>query len=312
MTTSTREILFVLGGARSGTTYVNGILDKWFDYGMGPEGAFVDSFYRRRHRYGDLAQDAALRALVDDLCQCDMLTIMRSKWAPDVRRDVTARQILDRVEERSFSGVLYALFAAVADVQGKSRVGNKWPDYWRHLDSLDSMFGARARYLFVLRDGRDVALSTMKLPWGEKTSYACARNWAQCVESVRRFEVARPDARVLTVRYEDLLADPDAAFVQLSEFLCVEVDPATRAAFVQSALENPMRNNVSKWRQAMSIRDQRMYEAVAGDALTESGYELVHRPPPPSRLAHLYYRGLEIVRKVIWTLRFRFRRMRQS
>lgn len=42
-----RELLFVFGAARIGTTYLEHLSGRWFDYGMGPEGTFVKPFAKR-------------------------------------------------------------------------------------------------------------------------------------------------------------------------------------------------------------------------------------------------------------------------
>jgi len=77
-----REILFVLGSARSGTTFLNNFLDRWFDYGMGPEGT---------------------------------LEIMRRMYRDSKKVDVTSAEILARVPEPSYAGVVYGIFRAIAD-----------------------------------------------------------------------------------------------------------------------------------------------------------------------------------------------------
>lgn len=298
-----RDILFVLGGARSGTTYVNRLLDQWFDFGMGPEGSFVADVYRRRARYGDLEDPRNLDRLIDDIRRGAMLTIMRERWKPPHRVDVTADRIREATPERSLAGVIYGVFRSVADVQGRSRVGNKWPDYWRHLDTLDALFGARAHYLFVLRDGRDVALSTMQQRWGQKSFYACAKSWRACCDAVARFRGKHPDAHVLTLRYEDLLAEPGASWDALSAFVAAPPDADRRARFVAEMQANPLRDNSSKWRTRMSAEDLRVYEAVAGEALRAGGYDCVSDAPRVSAAERARFECSELARKAYWTAR---------
>ncbi len=299
------EILFVLGDARSGTTYVNGIMDKWFGYGMGPEGAFVADVYERRARYGDLGDQSNLDRLLTDLAHCRMLEIMRSKWSEDVRVDVTVDDIRAQLRERSIAGAVYAVFAAVATAQNRPRVGNKWPDYWRILPALHEMFGERARYLFVLRDGRDVALSTMKMQWGQKSAWACATTWANCLAAVEKFARDVAGDRLMIVRYEDILGDPRASFQRLRDFVADPEDAGKTNRFVAEVEDNPMRDNCSKWRTQMSARDQRIYEAIAGEPLARHGYDLAIDAPRVSLAERGYYAGAEFLRRVRVTLQAR-------
>ena len=86
---SNKSILFIIGAARSGTTYLESIIDDWFGYGMGPEGTFVEDFARRLHKYGNLLEMRNLRRLVHDLSHCEMLEIVRNRWSEDTRFDTT-------------------------------------------------------------------------------------------------------------------------------------------------------------------------------------------------------------------------------
>ena len=183
-----REILFVFGTARSGTTFLNNILDQWFDYGMGPEENFVPFFSRRLWRYGELSKAVNLARLVDDISHCKMLEIPRSKYPPGVRFDVTPELIHEHLLEPTYAGVVYSVFECMAELQHRKRVGNKNPSYWAHLDLLAQLFPSQAKYLCIVRDGRDVALSRMKLKWGRTSVFACARTLVESLRAVEDFQ----------------------------------------------------------------------------------------------------------------------------
>ncbi len=302
---SDSSVLFVLGDARSGTTYVNGIMDRWFDFGMGPEGAFVAEFYARRQHYGDLGDKANFDRLIDDLSRCRMLEIMRSKWKEPHRADVTVEMIHEHVNQQSFAGAIYGVFGAVGAVQGKHRVGNKWPDYWRHLPMLEDLYGDDARYIFVLRDGRDVAMSNMKMEWGQQSAYACANSWVRCTQTVERFADTVSGERLMVLRYEAVLGEPGESFDRIQAFVGNDPDPARRAEFVADVEANPMRDNSSKWRTQMSKDDLRVYEAVAGPTLARHGYDLGCESPSVSALERVRFEGQEFMRRVKASLKAR-------
>ncbi len=295
-------VLLVLGSARSGTTFVNKLLDEWFDYGMGPEGSFVPEFARRLSRYEPLSDVGNFRRLADDLANCTMLTIMRDKYPQDMAIDVTADMLVERAREPTYAALVRAVFESVAELQGRRHVGNKNPGYSRCLPLLDRLFGSDARYLCVLRDGRDVALSSMKMHWGEQSPYACARSWATDLEMLEAFSATVDDSQLLVVRYEDLLAEPDRELARLEGFTGVALAPERRAELLRSLLDSPMRGNFGKWRTALSATGQRQYEAVAGDWLERYGYE---RAVPAARLRWFepaLYSSLEFLRRVRRTI----------
>jgi len=61
-----------------------------------------------------------------------------------------------------------AIFATYAAEQGKQRWGDKTPLYMQHLPVLERLF-PDARYVHLIRDGRDAALSFLSVPAGLMT-----------------------------------------------------------------------------------------------------------------------------------------------
>lgn len=302
-----RDILFVFGAARSGTTYLNNLLDNWFDYGMGPEGTFVAQFAARLNRYGDLEDDANLNRLIEDVSRCEMLEITRHKYAEEHRFDVTPEMIRAALPARTYAGVVYSVFACVAQAQDRKHVGNKNPAFWQTLPLLESLFPDTARYLCIVRDGRDVALSTMQMEWGHRSSYVCAQTWVQSLHAVHDFARQVPPERLLVIRYEDLLDDPTVTIGRLEAFLGVDLG-ARRAQLLAEAEGNPKRKNYGKWRTQMSPGDIRQFEAVAGAELAAYGYERTLESPRVSTLEAGGHRFVEFLRLVRSSLAARFNR----
>lgn len=292
------DILFVFGAARSGTTYLNNLLDEWFDFGMGPEGTFVDEFAARLDDYGDLDDAANLRRLVEDVSRCEMLEIARHKYPDGIRFDVTPEMILENLPSHSYAGVVYSVFACMAKAQGRAHVGSKNPGFWQTLPLLHELFPERAKYLCIVRDGRDVALSNMRIHWGQKSAYVCARTWAQSVRAVDAFSQTIPAARLLVIRYEDLLDDPTVTLGQLEQFLDVDLGER-REALLEQSENNPKRKNYGKWRERMSRDEIRLFEAAAGAELDRYGYERQHQDARASVFERLYCNGQELLR-LIW------------
>ena len=300
---SSKKLLFVFGAARSGTTYVNSLLDDWFGYGMGPEGHFVDGFARRLDEYGDIGEKANFQRLVNDVARCPMLEIIRSKWNPEeLRFDVSPAWLMEELSEQSYAGLVYAVFRCVALGQGKPRVGNKNPSYWQCLPLLHQLFPTQAQYLEVIRDGRDVALSTMKVPWGQKNVFSCAQVWVQSLQAGRDFAQQLPAERYLRIRYEDLLNFPLETLTIIEQFVKISLSDDAREAFLKVSEENSKRQNYYKWEAEMTPRDQRIFEAVAGVLLRQNGYKTVLDDPSVGALEATYYRAEEWIRKATLTL----------
>lgn len=264
----------MFGLARSGTTFLNKILDEWFDYGMGPEGVFVPEFARRIRRYGDLSDSGNLSRLLEDIARSDMLRIARTKYPEEIRFDVTADMIRSRMLDNSYAAVVFAVFECVAEAQNKRFVGNKNPGYWKSLDLLGRLFPTQAKYLCIVRDGRDVALSTMaQRSWGEESIYMSARRWVESLKAVETFAPTLQHGRMLVIRYEDLLGDPRRTVGDIDRFLGNNVSSDVLERAIESIESSPMRNNFFKWRARMDSDQLRVFESVAGPWLEKYRYE---------------------------------------
>lgn len=284
--------------ARSGTTLLAELLFKHFDYGMGPEGSFIPEFSSKLKKYGDLRKQANLNRLVDDVVRCEALEIARSIYPIGERFDVSRELILANLDQRTFSGVVRSVLRCMAALQGRGRLGTKLPMYWKHIDLLESLFGDSARYLWIVRDGRDVALSLMQRPWGEKSAYACARHWVRSMESLRQAMRKLGTDRLLIVKYEDLLTSSDEVIDSINRFIGSGLSAQRTHAIANKICSGELAKNYGKWRDKMSVDEIRIFEALASRYLDEWGYELASDHPHVSSLEHVRFTMHEWLRRL--------------
>lgn len=258
---------------------------------MGPEGDFVLDFMAKLSRYGNLSQPKNLHRLVIDISRDMMFTVLREQY----RVDVAAPVILERVREPTYAGVVEAVFKAIADLRGLPRLGNKNPGFCWNLPGLEALFPGRAKYLFIVRDGRDVFLSLQGMPWGRQSAYVAAKRWVQVDQNIRNFVETIGGGRFLIVQYEQLRSDMDCTLAKMEDFLGIRIPSDTRASLLAS---NHERINYGKWKALMSRNDQEVYEALAGDVLRRYGYETLFKEPSIGSGAALRYRLRELARLV--------------
>lgn len=287
----TDHILFITGAARSGTSYLSRVVCKAFGYGMGPEGQFVLKFSEKLGRYGDLSKPANLRRLITDISHDMMFNILREQY----RVDVTVPIILERVGQPTYAGIVEAVFRAIADLRGLPRVGSKNPGFAENLSGIETLFPDRAKYLFIVRDGRDVFLSLQGMPWGRMSAYVAAKYWADVDRKAKSFEETIGKDRFLRIRYEDLRADLSGTLSKVEEFLKIHIPPKVRSQLIT---ENDERINYGKWKKKMSEKDLCVFEAVAGDTLRRYGYETLFTKPALGAGGSLPYRIAELARLI--------------
>jgi sulfotransferase family protein len=213
----------------------------------------------------------------------------------------------------AFRFAVSAPFVAYAEREGKRRWGDKTPAYIGHVDRLTAIW-PDARFVVLVRDGRDVALSVMNVPFGPNNAWAAARSWATAIrrgrDAARRFR-----GRVLEIRYEDLVSKPAATVGAVCDFLglgysdemlAIEQTDRSKVVADQSAWFTNVWSGITtaavdKWRTELTPRQIEAFETVAGDELRALGYETnmatSSRALVPAYAAHdAAMRGVNFVR----------------
>lgn len=194
---------------------------------------------------------------------------------PDARRRSTI----------AAANLIRNLLRARGSALGKRVVGEKYPPDSLRVPDLRAAL-PEARFLFLVRDGRDVAASArttslQKRAWRRgpvrPSLPEAAADWVG-------FTAAAADAladagpAALTIRYEDIEADPPAAAARLEAFL--EVGPC---ADFRSALAGYRSRRT--WRDTLSPEEQAEFRAhaPAEALLARFGYPPTPPPSAPPR-----------------------------
>jgi hypothetical protein len=276
----------VLGVRRAGTTLLRVMLDRNAALAIPDESYFVPQL-ATRHR-GTVDVDEFL----DDLRRLPTL----AEWG------LAADAVGARLRPGMTTGeAIAAVFEAYAAEHGKPRWGDKTPLYMQHLRLLERLFPT-ARYVQLIRDGRDAALSFLSVPpgimtegWGhprDAAGFAC--QWATEVREARALGARVGPDRYLEVRYEALVAGPEAELRRVCELAGLDYEE-TMLGYVghtesarkdhQERLNEPPRVGVRDWRTEMAPTDVAAFEHVAGDLLDDLGYDVTTRGHDARRLA---------------------------
>jgi Sulfotransferase family len=308
--------LFVVGCGRSGTTMLRLMLDAHPDLAIPGESHFITALWADRRRYNG-PNGLDVERLVRDVVRSPRFQLWKTPEAI-VRRRV--RQL----ERPTFESVMEATFASYAEHRGKTRWGDKTPIYVRSIPLLHRLF-PNGRFLHVIRDGRDVALSYLTLPWGPDTIWRSAYKWRRDVSAGRRDGGRLRDGRYAEIRYESLVRDPRTTLEAICAFADLPFDHRmleyhrdgaqrleareVRAKYHASAA-TPPKSGLRDWRNQMKDRDVVAFESVAGTLLSELGYERRFRDIGARRRAGATIRiaGYDLLgwgsRAKKWSLRF--------
>jgi hypothetical protein len=277
---------FIVGVARSGTTLLRLMLDAHPELTIPPETHFAPRVIRAWDRGEGLEE--AIQAIVS-----------HRRWPDFGLGESELRRRLEKRPPSAAGDVLRAFYGLYAEAQGKPRWGDKSTNYVRQMRPIHRAL-PEARFVHLIRDGRDVALSLVAVYFGPTSIAEAAQKWRHEISKARR-QASRID-NYIEVRYEELVADPEPILRRVCEFSRIEWDPAMlgyregaagrmgelnrdlerRAGVVTAAQRAAHQANVAKplstrrsgsWRVEMSHEDRATFEHEAGDLLVELGYE---------------------------------------
>jgi len=280
-TDAVAPVPFIVGCIRSGTTLLRSMLGSHPDLAIPPEARFI-SHLHRVHGHG--AVD--VERFVTDLYRDDRFEL----WQLD---EAAVRDALRAAAPLDFSGAIRCVYRCYAATVGKPRYGNKTPRYVRDIPLLHAVL-PEARFVHLVRDGRDVARAIADAPFGPSTLSTAAMLWDHDVRAGIDAGRALPDGWYHQVRYEDLVADPRRVMTALCEAMALPFDEAVLDPSEESRraagavrhpdahvnVQRPLTAGLRDWRVDLADHDVALVEALAWRALDAAGYERRHAPLP--------------------------------
>jgi hypothetical protein len=284
--TTPEKPIFIVGVGRSGTTLLRLMLHHHPRIAIPYESHFIGRYYNRLEKFGPLENPANLGRLIASILDEPWLKM----WDATFDRD----RILARVAEPSLRGVLTAVYRTYAEGKDKPRWGDK-SDYLDLVPVLNELF-PDAQFVHILRDGRDVANSVLKLPWGPRDVAAAGSWWNDAIWVGRRVGAVLGKRRYAEVRFEDLVRGPEAELRRLCDFLGEDYAPAmldyykTSDGAIPPAQRDQHRNynappdpdRLYAWKREMHPCDVAVFNRYAHRMLSELEYEV-----PPLRVGKL-------------------------
>lgn len=266
------EPIFLTGYQRSGTTLLGNLIDRHPRVAVFVESFFIPRYYYTQLLYWPLSDPERRLRLARAIAAEPAARANALGCDPGVVADV---------REPTYAALLDAMLCDWAARRGKVRWGDKSPGYISKLHVLQRMY-PQARFVQIVRDGRDVWLSLRKLGW-ERSVVKVARDWQATLRASRRYAARHLGGRYLELRYEDLVARPEHELRRITAFIGEDYsdalldstqDPSRNAAFrdwprIHDRIDPA---NLEKWRQELSPRELALFEAQAGGLLRELGY----------------------------------------
>jgi hypothetical protein len=280
---------FICGVTRSGTTLLRLMLDAHPDLAIPGETHFVPALIKRVERRKPRADE--LTGLI----------VGHKRWGDFQLEPHDLRARLRAIDPLTAGDALRSFYMLYAEKHGKSRYGDKTPGYLREMPRIQRVL-PEARFVHIVRDGRDVALSVLKMNWGPETVTEAAALWVERITKART--LAPKTNHYIEVKFEDVLANTEPTLKRVCEFIELDFDPVMldyheraearlqekardlprskrppqpaelRMQSHALAKEPPKAERTALWRTQMEPVDREEYERIAGPLLAEFGYPI--------------------------------------
>jgi hypothetical protein len=184
----------------------------------------------------------------------------------------------------------------IVESQGAGRWADCTPEHLLYMRKIKRQI-PDARFIHIIRDGRDVALSYLRqgwsypLPWDKTEQLAVAALYWNWIVGKGRRDGGHLGADYEEVRFEDLVMHPAETLLRIGAFIGHDLDYATIQRNGVGSVRKPNSSfevgnetfaPVGRWRTMMSTAQVADFEAIAGDRLRDLGYRLASNSQRPS------------------------------
>jgi hypothetical protein len=272
--------IFMIGTQRSGSHLLRLMLNELPEVAAPHPPHILQRIMPLVPGYGDLSDDENFSQLVDDICR--LVEVSPVPWE---RVGLDRKKIVRRCRERSVPAVQGAVYDVCAETKGALNWCCTSLSNIHFSTEIESYFRS-PKYIYLYRDGRDVAVSLSKAIASEKHFYHIARDWAATQELALALRKKIGQQRFVSISYEELTAYPELT----ARFLCAFLDltyresmldhyrteeamqDTTSSALCKDVTRPVMPNNNRKFLREAATWDIAIFESVAGHVLDALGY----------------------------------------
>ncbi len=261
-----RQFVFIVGAPRSGTTWLHRMIAEHGQV------ASVDPELTWFSRYLPTALGNFER---------EKQHIDKGDWQQGLPILFSPEEMMHGLRE--LTGIVYERVLRTRPTA--THIVDKHPNYANHMGTIARIL-PEARFIHIIRDGREVAASMISASkrehFGAGEVRGAAEDWDRFTRSAMRSGKEFGTRRYMEVRYEDLLKDDGTRLSSIYRFMGITVDRQEAAAIVErnafgkktfSAADPKRKANPGQtWKDRMSLRERYRFERVAGPLLKELGY----------------------------------------
>jgi hypothetical protein len=281
--------VFVLGCGRSGTTLLYHMILSAGDFVVYRTES--NAMNLLEPRFGDLSVSRNKEKLMDAWLNSKLF------WLSGLDADEIRKKVI--AECKHGGDFLRVIMEEMARKQGTRRWADCTPEHLLYLPRIKETI-PEALIIHIIRDGRDVALSTDKLgyikraPWDRKPTVMAAGLYWEWIVNRGRADGRKLGGDYTEVRFEELITEPRTTLAKLGDFIEHDLDYDRIQRVGIGSVSEPNTSfkgqgggeefcPVGRWEKAFSPENLMMFESLVGQTLEELGYPLATADNQPDR-----------------------------
>jgi hypothetical protein len=271
----------MIGTQRSGSNLLRLMLNQLKEVSAPHPPHILERFIPLLPAYGNLSDEENFSLLVHDVCSLVAYNPVQWKHI-NLKED----EIIKRCATHSLPSIVKAIYEVNAENEGANIWMCKSLSNIHFADWLEAEI--KPYYIFLYRDGRDVACSFKRAIIGEKHIYHIAKQWRQEQDLCLKLYEQLGNKRVIKICYEDLISQPEKELVRVCEFIgakynsvCLEYyksseakNTASSGNMWQNVERKIIADNFNRYKKELTAVEIKLFENIAGETLQALNYSL--------------------------------------
>lgn len=272
--------VFIIGSGRSGTTLMRSMLVAGGQIAIPAETQIVHMLPVKYHLNRGLSWEDQTRILIASFESHPNFPLWQVNLAEAYRKMLALPE-----NERSLARIINEVyFTYGAQAFPEAHVwGDQSPIHTFYLPYIKGVF-PKARFMHLLRDGRDV-VSSMVTKHGDDYLFEAVLRWKTSLKRINRFQRELSPDQYIEVRYENLVCEPEPSLQKVCTFIGIEYTlrmldywklPSTiehkYKSFHQNLGKPVFSSSIGKWKESLNQQQQDYVIRNLADDLNKLGY----------------------------------------
>lgn len=283
---------FILSNPRSGSSLLRVICDSHPEITVPPECGFTEWWHEKYKDWKSIDnQTRRLNSFCGDLASSRKF----ETWNFDFSY---FKNLVKAYKPENYADLVALVHVAFGLEKGKKikAWGDKNNYFINKTDLLNQLF-PEAKFIFIVRDGRDVATSYISLknlktesPYAPKLPSEIneiALEWNRNNSKVTSFLSGLKESNILILRYEDLVnrLEENCKMIckflnvpfnpQMLEYYKIGLEPMQTLDWKKKTLRSPDKLAIGKYKKLLTSEEIDLFNSIAGKTLKEFGYEVL-------------------------------------